>query len=59
MRGLWYGDQGFHAVGPGHMVDAGDTGRLHVAALTKPDVVSERVFAYAWPRTWTEFLEKW
>jgi hypothetical protein len=29
-----------------------DNARLHVAALTHPDVQSERIFAYAAPYTW-------
>ncbi|KAK4632291.1 NAD-dependent epimerase/dehydratase terH [Fulvia fulva] len=59
MRGLWYGDSGFRAVGPGHGVDAGDVGRLHVAAMARGDCASERVFAYGWSRRWTEGIEMW
>ncbi|KAF1347002.1 hypothetical protein BDV97DRAFT_358302 [Delphinella strobiligena] len=34
-------------VPPQWMVNVGDTARLHVAALTDPEIVSERVFAFA------------
>lgn len=38
------------AIPPQHFVAVGDVARLHVAALLRPDVVSERVFAYAEPK---------
>ena len=45
-------------VGPNYMIDAGDSGRLHVAAMTKDDVQHERVFGYAHQRTWNDWLEQ-
>ncbi|EME47168.1 hypothetical protein DOTSEDRAFT_124738 [Dothistroma septosporum NZE10] len=59
MKGLWYGDRGYENVGPGHMVDAGDTGRLHVAAMARGDCSGERVFAYGWSRRWGELIKVW
>jgi nucleoside-diphosphate-sugar epimerase len=42
---------------PGHEIDVQDCARLHVAALLHPDVHSERVFAYAFPKNWTSTLQ--
>lgn len=39
-----------------YYVDVRDTARLHVAALTNPDVKSERIFAYAAPFNWVDLL---
>lgn len=33
-------------------VDVQDNARLHVAALTQPDIREKRIFAYAAPYTW-------
>jgi len=49
------GQDGWQMVPPGIMIDAADTGRLHVAALVKPDVKGERVFGFAWPKNWHDF----
>lgn len=39
-----------------YFVDVRDTGRLHVAALTNPNVKSERIFAFAAPFNWTDIF---
>lgn len=39
-----------------YFVDVRDTARLHVAALTNPDVKSERIFAFAEPFNWTQIF---
>ncbi|OJD35910.1 aldehyde reductase ii [Diplodia corticola] len=41
---------------PEWFVDVQDNGRLHVAALTHPDVCGERVFACASPYNWNDVL---
>lgn len=47
---------GWQMVGANYMIDAGDIGRLHVAAMIKGDVQNERVFGYAHQRTWNDWL---
>lgn len=37
-------------------VDVQDTARLHLAALLSPDVKSERLFAFAGSRSWSELV---
>lgn len=37
-----------------YFVDVRDSARLHVAALTNPDVKSERIFAFAEAFNWTD-----
>lgn len=37
-------------------VDVRDTARLHVAALTQPDVQNERIFAFSKPFNWNDIL---
>jgi len=44
-------------LGPQYEVDVQDCARLHVAALLHPDIQNERVFAYAFPKTWTNTLQ--
>lgn len=41
---------------PQYMVDVVDTARLHVAALTDPDVKNERVFAFGETYNWDSLL---
>lgn len=50
----WFvdGQDGWQMIPGGYMIDAGDTGRLHVAALVKPDVEGERVFAHGFSKNW-------
>lgn len=37
-------------------VDVRDTARLHIAALTNPTVISERIFAHSETYNWTRIL---
>lgn len=39
-----------------YFVDVRDTGRLHVIALTNPEVCNERLFAFAGPYNWNIIL---
>ena len=39
-----------------YFVDVRDVARLHVAALTDPDIKNERVFAFAEPFNWNDIL---
>jgi len=39
------------------MVNAGDTARLHVAALVDPEIVNERLFGFAETYTFNEILD--
>lgn len=52
------GEFGWQLVGSNYMIDAGDIGRLHVAAMIKDDAQKERVFGYAHQRTWNGWLEQ-
>jgi nucleoside-diphosphate-sugar epimerase len=38
------------------MIDAADTGRLHLAALIHPDTKSERIFGFAHRKSWTVWI---
>ena len=40
-----------------YFVDVRDTARLHIAALTDPDIHNERVFAFAEPFNWNDVLD--
>ncbi|KAF2726102.1 NAD dependent epimerase/dehydratase [Polychaeton citri CBS 116435] len=53
---LWDGQEPF-PLAPQHMVGTHDIGALHVAAAIKEDVQNERVFGYAWPKSWTTMAE--
>ena len=41
---------------PQYYINVQDTARLHVAALIYPDVKEERLFAWAHPFNWNDFL---
>lgn len=57
LKMLWEGESAFTAMLPPQWyVDVEDDALLHVAALTQPDVVSERLFAMAGRFTWNEIL---
>lgn len=43
-------------MGTEYHIDVQDTARLHVAPLLNSDIRSERIFAYASPLNWNEFL---
>ncbi|KAI1136072.1 NAD(P)-binding protein [Hypoxylon sp. FL0543] len=45
-----------HALSPQYYVDVRDVAELHVAALVYPDVVGERIFAFASPFNWNDVL---
>lgn len=49
---------GWQITGAQYMIDAGDSGRLHLAALIKPDVVGERVPGFAHPKTWSDWISR-
>ncbi|PVI00882.1 aldehyde reductase II [Periconia macrospinosa] len=58
LKMLWEGETAFTGMLlPQWYVDVEDTALLHVAALTFPDVVSERLFAYAGRFCWNDVLE--
>lgn len=38
-------------------VDVEDTARLHVIALLSPDVKSQRLFAFAASKNWTDYVQ--
>ncbi|KAI1378580.1 NAD(P)-binding protein [Hypoxylon crocopeplum] len=42
---------------PQHFIDVRDDGALHVAALIYPDVIGERLFAYATPYNWNDISQ--
>lgn len=50
----WFveGQDGWQIIPGSYMIDAADAGRLHVAALVKPDVKAERVFAHGFSKNW-------
>ena len=51
------GEMGWYVLQGQWMIDAGDTARLHVAALIHPDAKSERIFGYGHRKTWTEWIK--
>ncbi|KAL0253249.1 hypothetical protein SLS55_010221 [Diplodia seriata] len=50
-------DRLMRAISPQYFVDVQDTARLHVAALTRPDLSSQRLFAFAQPYTTNQILQ--
>jgi len=56
LKSLVDGEDFWRMFGPNYMVDAGDIGRLHVAALTKADAANERIFGFAHQKTWTDWI---
>ncbi|KAK3109926.1 hypothetical protein LTR53_016321 [Teratosphaeriaceae sp. CCFEE 6253] len=56
--GIWKGDEFFKVLPPQWAIDVKDTALLHVAALLAPDAQSERVFGYAFSKTWTDWIGK-
>lgn len=64
-KAMWDGAPGetsWYALQGQWMIDAADTGRLHVAGLIHPDAKNERIFGFAHRKTWTDWistLKKW
>lgn len=49
-------DDSLKAFPPQYFVDVQDTGRLHVAAITNPEIQNERIFAFAEPFIWNDVV---
>ncbi|CAI6332443.1 unnamed protein product [Periconia digitata] len=57
LKMLWEGETSFTSLfAPQWFVDVEDSALLHVAAFTLPDVVSERLLAFAGRYSWNEIL---
>ncbi|GME52371.1 uncharacterized protein K452DRAFT_290798 [Neofusicoccum parvum] len=56
---LWQGTniQRISVIPPQHFIDVQDVARLHVAAAIHPDVIGERIFAWAEPYNFDTILE--
>ncbi|KAK5128979.1 hypothetical protein LTR85_000312 [Meristemomyces frigidus] len=56
---LWTGGNPmWKALYPQFMIDSKDNALLHVGALLHPDYKCERVFGYAHPKTWTDWIAR-
>jgi nucleoside-diphosphate-sugar epimerase len=48
----------WRSFGPQWCVDVVDTALLHIAGLLSPSAENERIFAFAYRKTWTDFIQR-
>ncbi|KAK4545211.1 hypothetical protein LTR36_003390 [Oleoguttula mirabilis] len=55
---LWTKNDMWKMLPTQYMIDAKDCALLHIGALTHPDYQNERIFGYAHPKRWTDWIAR-